>query len=155
MPRHEASPSAVTAAFSVLPKDHYVFKIGEAKAFANKEKGSYGIRYSISVESPDAMRSQKPAPINCYQHNEPSQGMTKQFLMAAYGFKLNSEGEKAFNEATKSLDWTFDTDTGEIGDGWTKINGGTVEADVDIRMGKGDYAGTPNNSFKWMPLATN
>ena len=156
MPRHEASPSAVSANFSTLPKGHYTFKIHEAKVFnkSTNDKNSYGIRYAISVLAPEAAKAAKPVPVNCYQHNEGSQAMTKQFLIAAYGFKNNSDGEKEFDKLADSEDWSFDTDTGECGSGWTKINGGTVEADVDIRFGKGEYAQIESNVFKWMPLAT-
>lgn len=164
MPRHEASPAAVTANFVLLDKGHYSFKIGEGKTFAkdNSEKSksdSFGVRYALTVASPSHAAGQKPAPANLYQHSVGAQGFSKQFLIAAMGFRNNAEGEAAFNEAASSLDWSFDTDTGELGSGWASINGSTIEADVEVTPEKKDRDGNTlyaaQNSFKWMPLKTN
>lgn len=155
MPRFQHSPAAVTANFSVLPKGPYTLKIGEPKTFfkdnaANAKENSYGIRFGLSVVSPAEQKMLKPAPMNCYQHNEGSQAASKAFLIAAYGFKNNEEGEKAFNIATQDLDWSFDTDTGEVGEGWKKIAGQAINCDADITM----YEGNPQNKLKWNPLVT-
>src|SRR5256885_4554624 len=100
MPRYEADPSKVTATLDVLEKGDYEFVIGEPRAFfgASKTEGksdNYGVRYPVKVAE-GAMKGKRQL-INCYIHTEDSLAYSKQLLMAALGFPLNSEGEKAFN----------------------------------------------------------
>ena len=154
MPRFQHSPAAVTANFSVLPAGPYTLKLGEPKTFLNdnsakNKENSYGIRIGLSVLSPAEAKSMKPAPVNLYQHNEGSQSAAKAFLIAAYGYRNNQDGEAEFNLATANLDWSFDTDTGELGEGWKKLAGMSISCEATVTM----YEGNQQNKMKWLPIS--
>jgi len=146
MPRYEADPSKVTATFEVLEKGDYEFAFGEPKAFLRTgDKGdNYGVRYPVKVaEGPFTGKRQI---VTCYIHTDDALAFSKQTLMAALGFDVNSEGEKAFNAKYAGSDWSIDTDTGACGDVWREVIGKHAVATADVGANPKD--GTPTQQFK-------
>lgn len=151
MARYEANPSKDTAGIPVLPKDMYEFIIGEAKAFEGKNKegkDNYGVRYSLKVDG-GAMDG-KRIPQTIYQHSEGARNMGKGFLMAALGYKKNTEEEERFNTEQENKDWSFDGATGEVGDGWSQLTGQRVIGNFDVKKGDNDVE--QQDIKGWLPV---
>lgn len=151
MPRFEPDPTKVSATIEILDKDDYEFLIESAKTFMRKNRkgeDSYGIRYLLSVAA--GRKKGTKIPYSLYQQSDGAQSMAKQFLMAAYGFPQSKVGEKQFDEATAGADWSFDTDSGALGDAWRRPVGKRVMCAVDMKI---DEMGNPQQVWsKWRPL---
>jgi hypothetical protein len=135
MPVFRNDPTAVSAGFTILPRDDYEFIIGNAKAFyktgQNGKADNHGVRYGLVVAS-GPMEGKKSAPFNGYQHSEDAQGFTKQFLMAALGYDKGREEEARFDADQKGKDWGYDTDSGSVGDAWQELVGKRIVGSYDI-----------------------
>lgn len=160
MPRYTPNQQNNTATLEVFPKDEYEFIIGEPKPFYNAAKDNtatggadkgenFGIRYVLShAAGPYAGKKYVKT---CYLHSQGAADMTKQFMLAAYGFQPNNEAEQEFNKkiVEEGLDDSFNTDDGSVGSYWTKIKGGRVKGLLET----GAYQGRQQNVEKgWLPL---
>lgn len=157
MPRHNPNLATATAAFENLPKGDYTFVIGDAKTFHNKgtnqdgsEKENYGVQYNLRVKGGE--KDGKTVVIRHYMHVDTTMGMVKQFMMAALGYALNEVDEAQFNRDYPNADYSFDTDTTELGEMWKKVVGSLVEAAVDIQPQKNN-PDRQNQTFRWRPAA--
>lgn len=136
MPRFENDPTKVKASFEVFPKDDYEFVVGEPKSFYRINQAgnpSYGIRFPLVIGT-GAMEG-KRAVFNTYQQSEGAQAMGKQFVMAVLGYGKGPAEEKRFDNDFAGMDWSFDTDTGAVGDAWRTVTGKRVIGSLDVRMG--------------------
>jgi hypothetical protein len=133
-------PSTVSASFEVYPKGDYEVKIGEPKPFArdNRDgKPTYGVRYPLTITSPGPQMN-KRALYSCYMHTEGSQAFTKQFLMAAYGYKRTQPEEERFNRDFTGKDWLFDPENGSVGDVWKNAQGQRITISLDVQKTEDD-----------------
>ena len=156
MPRYTPNQTNASATFTIFPKDQYEFVIGEPKPFeTTKEKDgvssvvNHGIRYTLTCVSSGAFNGKKYIK-TCYMHSAGSEDMTKQFMQAAHGFEMNSDGEAQFNDKILTLDQSYDPETGEVGDYWSSIKGGRILGVLEPKM----YENKEQNSEKgWSPLS--
>lgn len=139
MPRYTHDPSLVVASLVILPKDEYEFKLGKPKAFertASKGHQSYGIRIPLTVQGGPS--SGKRTVFTIYLHSDGAASMGKRFQMAADGFVVNEKNEKLYDQQVAGKDWSYDTDTGEVGEEWRKYEGLSLVCDVDVQFAKND-----------------
>lgn len=151
MPRYENDPTKVASSIEVFPKDDYEFIVGEPKSFFRinaKGADSYGVRFPVSVaEGPYAG---KRTVFTTYQQSEGAQQMAKRFIMAVLGYGAARAEEKRFDADYAGKDWSFDTDTGAVGDMWREASGKRVIGSLDVRMGDD---GSEQQDFKgWRVL---
>lgn len=155
MPRYEPDPSkALASGFEVYPKDTYEFIVGEPKAFyRDGQKGAnWGVRFALTIANEGNYKGKKYFKTLWY-HTQATEGMNKQFQMAVLGFKAGKEGENAFNAqygAAAGADWSFDTDSGSVGDTWRELVGQRVVADLDVKLGADDTEQQVERN--WRPL---
>lgn len=156
MPRYEFDPSKVAATIEVFPKGDYEFQVGEPKSFIRKNKkneDSFGIRFPLTImEDMNGGHAKGKRTVNTgYQHSECAQAMTKQFVMAVLGYEGNQAGEKMFDAEQAGKDWSFDPDTGAVGDAWRQVTGKRVVGSLDV--GKNEETGDPQQQFKkWINI---
>lgn len=153
MPQYEPDLSKIAATFELFSKGEYEFVLGEPKAFqgitksgANAGQENIGVRYGISL--PEAQNGHKKGArsiLNCFIHNDQSMGFSKQLLMAALGFPMNSRGEAQFDEQYRGADWSIDTTTGACGAVWREATGRHVLITADL--GTNPTTGEPSNQF--------
>jgi hypothetical protein len=155
-PRYEHDPSKVSAVIAILDKGDYELIIGEPKAFFGAGKDgkadNYGVRYPLTVaEGPE--KGSKTF-YSAFIHSDGALSFSKQFLMAALGFKPTKEDEKRFNEKYQGSDWSIDTDTKGVGDVWREATGKRLMATVDVGIQtEGANAGSPQQKWvKFRPL---
>lgn len=154
-PRYVYDPSKVSSSIEIFPKNDYEFIIGEPKAFkgANQQgQENFGVRVALT-HAEGEFRGKKTV-YTMYMHSEGAQSMAKRFHIAAYGFPQNgqnlAQGEQAFNEAHGGDDWSFDPDTGSVGDAWAKMAGGRIIGSLDVKKNNKDDS--PQQDFKsWRP----
>lgn len=150
MPRYEASPAAVTASLEVFPKDDYLFIVGEPKTFArvnSKGNDSFGVRVSLTIR--DGQYEGKRAIHSLYFQSEGAQSMAKQFQMAVLGYGKGRAEEQRFNADWGAADWSFDTDSGTVGDAWRELVGKLVTGSLDVTISE---QGDEQQQFKgWRP----
>lgn len=154
MPRFDVNLSSVSAQGVILDKGDYTFTVADAKPFARKKASTgediYGVRYTLQVtDGPDGTVG-KTIPVSFYLHTDGARAMAKRFIMAVYGFTIDSEDE--FNSSYGDYDWGGDTE-GELGEGWTGIIGSSVAATVDVQPNKNPNTGAvrDQNQFSWRP----
>lgn len=151
MPRFEANPASVTTSLEVFPKDDYEFVIGEPKTFfrQNSKGGdSYGIRLPLTIGTGDYQN--KRTLVSLYFQSEGAQSMAKQFQMAALGYGKGRTEEERFNKDWGGKDWSFDTDSGAVGDAWRELVGNRVVGTLDVTISD---SGDEQQQFKgWRPL---
>lgn len=148
MPVYNPDLTKVTTSFEVLPKDEYEFVIGEAKPFLRqnrKGEDSYGVRYSLKPARED-LAKKRIQPYSCYMQSEGGQSFTKQFLMAALGYGKGPAEEKRFDAEHATTDWSFNPETGEVGEIWTKPTGNTIFGSVDVS--KNEENGEDQQQYK-------
>ena len=158
MPRYEATPSEVSASFGILPAGELELIIGEPKTYVripkegnDKDEGDYGLGFPVTVVKPTAHAGEKGY-FNASQGNDIGKAISKQFTMAALGFEINKENENRFNEKYKDADWSFDTDTKQVGEAWMKLKGQHVIVESSSTMAK-DGSGKEFQKFsKWRPV---
>lgn len=141
MPRYENSPAAVSATIEVFPKDDYLFILGEPKVFSgvtksgkNAGKENYGVGFSLTVK--DGEKEGKRQFTRCFESSEEAQAMSKQFKMAVLGYDRTKADEARFNAEWGSKDWSFDTDSGAVGDAWREMTGRLVVGILDVEIDK-------------------
>ena len=142
-PRHNFDPSAISSTLEVLPKGDYVVSAGEGKAFEKTAKSgpkegqlSWGIRWPLRVEQVlegDPNAKGKRVIYSGYMHSDDASGFPKQLLMACLGYEINNRSEREFNEKFAGQDWSYDTDSGAIGDVWRQATGRTVIVSLDVQ----------------------
>lgn len=137
MPRYDYVPSSVDAGFPIYEAGDYEIVLGEPKSFfktGTPPRGdNYGVRFRSTIgEGP---KVGKPLMINCYMHTPESQGFSKQIQMASLGYAKDAEDK--FNEEAGSLDWSFNTDDGSVGEAWHKMKGTRLIVTLAIKMGEG------------------
>lgn len=151
MPRFEPRPSAVTTSIEVFPKDDYEFIIGEPKTFFRqnaKGNDSYGVRVPITIGAGEYQG--KRTFVSLYFQSEGAQSMAKQFQMAALGYGKGRAEEQRFDADWGAKDWSFDTDSGSVGDAWRELVGNRVTGSLDVSISD---AGDEQQQFKgWRPL---
>jgi hypothetical protein len=155
MPDFNFDPTQVAAVggFEVLPKGDYEFIIGKPKPFQKLEDNgdirNFGL--GVTVKVADGEHIDKLQYVRLYMHNRGSQGFSKAFVMACYGYAKNQE--KEFNEAFAGKSWNYNAETGEIGEVWQGIEGKRAIGSADTQMGQGDYAGQEQQKFTgWRPI---
>ena len=154
MPRFEFDPTKVSASIEIFEKNEYEFQVGEPKSFMRKNRkneDSYGVRFPLTIM--EGVHKGKRTVFSTYQQSEGAQAMTKQFLMAVLGYEKNRAGEDRFNEDVRGKDWSFDPETGAVGDIWREATGQRVYGSLDIA--KNDETGDPMQQFKgWRPIGS-
>lgn len=148
MPRYTHDPASVQASLSVLPKDEYEFVVGRPRAFertASKGHQSYGVRFPLTTL--DGKRSV----FSIYLHSEGAAAMGKRFQIAASGYDVNEANEKRFDQESAGKDFSYDTDTGEVGEGWGEYEGVHVVCDVDVQPAK-DASGAEQKDTQGNPI---
>lgn len=141
MPRYEHNPTTSHITLAQLPKGTYQVQLGEPKAWiraANPEKQTkeqYGIRYGITVTS-DGEHKGKRQMIQFDYTNEWGQAFGKQLVMAALGYTLDEASEDKFNADYADKDWSFDPETGAVGDVYREVTGKNIMVDTDIAIAK-------------------
>ncbi len=143
MGRYTHDPTSVVAAIPIFPKDDYELKIGKPKPFertARKGHQSYGIRFPMTAVG--GMMDGKRTVFTIYLHSEGAQQMAKRFQMAVYGLKVNERNEKEFDQWAHDKDWTYDPESGELGEAWAEYEGKHVMVDLDIDLAR-DEVGQP------------
>lgn len=137
MGRYEHDPTQVVAALAILPKDDYEFKIGHPKPFertAKKGHQSYGLMFPLTVV--DGPQAGKKVLFRIYLHSEGAAQMAKRFQMAVFGLSTNEKNEKVFDAAVAGQDWSYDPETGELGEAWAEYEGKHVCCDLDVGYAK-------------------
>lgn len=133
MPDFNYNPAAVSSGFQVFPKDSYEVVLGEPKTFYRPGKGdkadNYGIMFISKIA--EGKYAGKKIAINCMMHTEDSQGFSKQYQMAALGFIPRKQDDE-FDAAHMGDDWSFNTDTQRIGDGWMAMKSQRIIMDLDV-----------------------
>lgn len=153
MPRYDTNMAGVVASIiGNIPAGHYKFKINTPKAFAKFEEKdgikvlkNYGIRYPVEVVevvTGDGKVGDKQF-FTCYQHTKEAIEYAKAQHMVLCGFDQTREGEEAYNAKYLTGDYSFDTDSGEVGQAWKDCEGSYFEAVVSIKK-DGD-----NENQKW------
>ena len=144
MPRYEHDPANVTTSITIFPKGEYEFEIGKPKAFERTAKAghqSYGVRFPLlctQVLDGDENMLGKKTMQTVYLHSDGAQQMGKRFQMAVAGFTVNEANEKQYNEAAAGKDWSYDTDSGEVGAAWLEYEGQRVVVDLDVQIQKNE-----------------
>lgn len=152
MPRFVSDPTKDTAGFPILPKGDYEVRIGEPKPFYGEGNNgvNHGVAYLLTVEKAD-----DPSLVGskiyqrCYQHSQGAKDFCKSFIIAAAGYNANEE--RTFNEAANGADWSYDTDSGEVGEAWRLLSGKTVIVSLSIGKNKQTQA-DQQNIDGWRPL---
>src|SRR5688572_42416 len=120
MPSFRPDPTKVSAGLPVYEKGEYEIELGEPRPFLRETKQgknagqmNHGVMFrSIITEGPN---KGKPYIHNCMMHTLESEGFSKQFQMAAYGFDKKDE-ERFDREIGSVKDWSYnipDDPTGE------------------------------------------
>ena len=139
MPTFDFDPSKVVASFEVYPKGEYEVQIGEPKSFIRKagedQHDSFGIRYPYVIKLPTEFENKRGVH-TCYYHNEGSQGMSKQFVMAVMGYGKGRPEEERFDREVRGKDWAFDPTTGSVGDMYRELTGKRVIMSLDTQKNK-------------------
>lgn len=153
MPTYNNDPTKVAASFAVLPKDSYELIIGTPKAFfkggQNGKADNYGIRCPLTVAT-GQFAGTRGVPANLYQHTQDAESYSKQFIMAALGYDKGRDEERRFDNDMKGADWSFDTDTGAVGDAWRQLEGKRIIGDYDVKLG--DNQQEQQNVLGWRRL---
>lgn len=138
MPRYEYDPTGSHTTLSILPKGVYELQLGEPKSWikaANPEKKTeeqYGIRYSVTVAEGD--HKGKRQMIQFDYTNEWGRAFGKQLVMAALGYTVDEVGEEKFNNEYAGKDWSYDPETGAVGDVYREVTGKRVTCSADINI---------------------
>ena len=148
MPRFTPDFSTVTVATPIHPRGSYRVTIIRVNGMAyTKEDGVdvAGVRYSLKMVGKvlsdgtidDALAGQDVAPVRLYVHSEGAMNMTKQTLMAFFGYLRKDE--KTFNKEVlgKGSDFAIEEGEGEnaaaiIGDSWKDCVGNEVNVVLDL-----------------------
>lgn len=136
MPNYNYDPSSAVASFEVFPKDEYEVQIGEPKAFikqsgeGDKAHDSYGIRFPLIIK--EGAYAGKKMFYSTYLHSEGGQSFAKRFQMAALGYGKGKPEEDRFNNDMRGKDWSFDPETGGVGDAWREFVGKRIIVAVDV-----------------------
>ena len=146
MGRFGFDPNTVTAGFEILPKGDYILTVMNPKGFAkNNDDGTlrnHGVRVTLKVAQTDnTALVGKTIQHTLYGHTEGSNRMTKQFVMAAYGF--GSKDEKAFNEAYGAKDWTYDENS--VGEVYSGMDGKVIFSSLSVKL---DDNGNEQQDYK-------
>lgn len=156
MPKYNYDPSKVSSTIEIFPAGEQEFIVGDPKAFIRKnakDEDSFGVRFKLTIAEGDFRG--KTTVFTCYMHSEGAQSMSKRFHMAAYGFGANEQdtikvAEEKFNAAVGGDDWSFDPDTGTVGEAWRRMAGTRVIGNLGI--GKNTRTDEPQQEFKsWRP----
>ena len=155
MPRYTADPTKVSTALAIFPKGDVELKCGKPKAFERQAKAghqSYGIR--IPVECTSGPNQGKRSVVTLYMHSDGAQSMAKRFQMAMQGYTVTDANEKLFDAWAAGLDWSFDTETGEVGAAWAQYEGRSIIASVDVQMQTNDKGeSVEQQEWKsWLPV---
>lgn len=146
-PQYQYDPSKHSASFETFPKDQYEVQVGEPKAFLRQnQKGedSYGIRFPLTLKG--GQFDGKRTMYSAYLNGEGG-GFAKQFMMAALGYKLDQNSERQFDADFTGQDWSYDTETGAVGDMWRKATGQRMVVDLDVEPAK-DNQGALTGEFR-------
>ena len=155
-PRFEFDPTTVVASMEVYPKGEYEFVIGEPKSFqrqAGEDKhDSFGIRYPLVIKAPDEYDGKRTV-FSTYYQSEGSQAMAKQFIMAVLGYGKGKPEEERFDRDMRGKDWSFDPETGAVGDIYRELTGKRVIGSLDVQ--KNNNTGDPMQAFKgWRTISS-
>lgn len=164
MPRWNNNPVDVSLGIKIYDAGGYRLKIETLKPFVNALKapvpGPDGVMVTPEITggvravckilaAPDARDVGATYIANLYQHNEGGQSFSKGFIVPVYGFPANKEGQEQFDAVAKDLDWTVDTDAQLLGEGWNKMQGKEVNAELSIGI---DNKGNQQQKAKYMPI---
>lgn len=165
MPRYgtDTKPSAVSVSnFIILSPGEYELVLKTQKPFVEDNKKNkdefgnptknYGVRLFLQVATPGEFH-EKSVSFTCFEHSEGGQSISKRLKMAFYGFNpANKDDEKKFNELADTLDWSYDTDSGELGDGWKNMSGKRVLAIVSTKPNANNPLENQQDWKAWLPL---
>lgn len=156
MPSFNPKPSEVSGLIQPLPKDLYEFVIGEPKVIFKKDEATgetlnHGMSYTLTVA--DGEYAGKKAFPRMYMHTQDAAARSKQFQIAAYGFTVDNAGEGEFNATYGDADWSYDTDTGAIGQAWLDLKGKRVKCEVGLSKPTEAYPNPSQQFNKWFPIS--
>ena len=138
-PVYRPDPSKVAAGIKIYDKGTYELELGEPKPFLrttstgkNAGNENFGVLFVCTIL--EGAEKGKKYIHNCMMHTPESEGFSKQFQMAAYGFEKKDESK--FDEFSFTKDWSFDPkpDDGSepsCGDGWRDMKGKRIKIDLD------------------------
>lgn len=135
-PRFERDATSVTSNIPVLPKGDYELTVGEPKTFHrqnSKGDDTYGIMYPLTVVEPSEYTGKRIF-FNAYAHTDGALAFGKRLILAALGYANGrDDDEDRFNKEYKGADWSFDTDTGQVGEMWMLPQGNRIIAELDTQ----------------------
>jgi hypothetical protein len=143
-PVFRTDPTKVAAGIPVYPKGSYEIELGDPKPFLrttasgkNAGQENHGVMFRcIIVEGP---QKGKAYIHNCMMHTPESEGFSKQFQMAAYGYERKDEA-KFDEEIGSTKDWIYDPKPEDgsdptCGDGWRDMKGKRIKIDLGVKQG--------------------
>jgi hypothetical protein len=157
MPRWNNNPVDVSLGIKLFDDGDYRIKIITLKPFVNTLKEgqteqSGGVRAVCKVlVAPDSKDVGQTYIANMYQNSEAGRSFSKQLQCPAYGYDPTPEGEEKFDEIAKDLDWTVDVENNVLGEGWKKMEGREVGAQLSIVADTKD-PNRKNQRAKYIPV---
>ncbi len=160
MGRFSGAPTKATVGFVTLDKDRYEFQLGEPKAYKRTQKSKdggddkivEGIRWPLTVISPEGRFKGKTVTFTSSQDNEISLNQEKALMMAADGAIPKPENEEEWNSAHGGDDFSADSDTGVVGEGYRQYKGRVVAGELDITPDKTDPNKIYQKWVRWEPV---
>ena len=160
MPRWKTAPSDVVLDKVYPEMDDVILEITKLSPYAGKPKddGSIGIGMVVSLKFTEGDFVNQPVRTNLVfgkilvdgtEQRSDFEAITKQFQMAAYDYPRNAEVE--FNTFSEGFDWSFDTDTKQVGDAWSQMIGRSVRANIRVTTNK--QTNNPQNAVYFSAIS--
>lgn len=170
MPRFEPNLAKAHAGFPMLERGEYEFSITKATPFVRTNDDgdvSAGCRCALRVDGIVAADGELEtdfdaygemvSPISLWVHTPKAFGMTKQFILAALGYRLDQEklaNEEYFEEADFSIDTEDPDDTDSpvvAGASWQDLVGKSLRMTADI----GEWNKRPQQEYRsYQPITS-
>lgn len=133
--RYEFNPENVSTTFETFDKGVYEVTLSEPKTYFREGKNGKADRGGVQFNMTIAEGEHAGKPLVFAPNFGDNFGFSsaKAVVMASQGYDAyNKESEKKFNEDSRNWDWTCDTDTKVLGEGWHKVKGQRVNVELDI-----------------------
>ena len=156
MGRFQGAPTKASIGFITLPKDRYEFEIGEPKAYERTQKGKdgaddkivQGINWPLIVRSPGQYQN-KVVFFRSAQDNDISLSQEKALMMAADGVEPKADNDEVWSLEHEGDDFSADTTSGVVGEGYRRHKGKRVFGEVDITISKQDNVTQFQKWVRW------
>lgn len=135
MPKFDFNPNNIDLGFPIFPKDDYELELEEPKTFFRQAKGDQtedksGI--AIMAKIVEGEHKGKKYYMSFDFNQEYGYQNAMNLLVTTAGFNANDEGLQRFRAEYGHLDFSVNTDTKTIGDGWnTVLKGQHVMVSLD------------------------